>query len=192
MTTPLILVLLCTASGPGPPGAASPHNPPETVPEAVALRMYVEGTTVTDGENLSVVLQIHNGTDGALRLPLGPSLTREPRAPKGLKREEASVIRAIPDSPKQLTLEFVSEVHEQAPLGFNFVEQARVRVPDRDEIAPGETAFLALEVPHSAFAPGDCALSVKLELKGIVVAKTAPVTIRCVGCDEPSRKALAE
>ncbi len=188
----LIAGLTALGAGGAFAGRASPieHVPTgdDVQKGTLVVRMFVQRTEVAAGEPLGVVLEIRNGTDGVLLLPPVASLSREPKDAGGAKRAQAAESPEPPHDPRLMELVINSEVHEGSGDMMR-LRLVRLRVPDQDELAPGGTAFLALDLPAEMFAPGDCALSAKLDLKGDVVAETAPVTIRCVGRDEPKLSA---
>ncbi len=176
--------------------AVASLSPPETLtaddPEGAArtselvVRLYVDDSKLSDGQNLGAVVEVHNGTEEAF--PLSPlvELSREPKErtlPDGIARaEELPDPPAPPVDPRLLWLTIVSSVHEGS-TETSSDQRVRGRRVNKT-IAPGETVFLALELPGYLFAPGNCALSAKLERQDATVAEAGPIVIRCVGCKE--------
>ncbi len=186
MRTYLILSALFAAAFLSPTGPATERVPglDEDVVEkgTLVVRMFVQRTEVAAGEPLGVVLEIRNGTDGVLLLPPGGDSVRETRAPEGVQVAElAAETVGDPGDPTQLWLEIASEVDEVAGESAHWIDfvHLRRRAPDKDELAPGEVAFLATAVRPSMFLPGDCTLTAKVGLGERTLAEAGPVTVRC-------------
>ena len=150
--------------------------------------LYVDNSHVRIDKALRVALEVHNNTEKTVRLPSWAMLERKQEIPKGM-REAKQMTKLAASDPMQLLIRIKSTVPkvegksaghmDMAPLRKYAPARVRQQVPKVEELAPGEAAFITLDLPHTLFVPGNCKLKVMTLLGEKQVSETEEVSVDC-------------
>lgn len=139
------------------------------------LVTYVREAQVIKGGPVSFVLEIKNNTDQKQKICKNIFYSQNLIARKGVELEQAEKLpRKLPDVKDRLLVDVECLVPKPTSTPLPKEDLSFV------EIAPGDTAFLKVEIPPGVFPEGECKFRVFLRRGEQEVARSQMQKIQCV------------